>query len=161
MDPLESHPTTDSFAARFLSFASAIAVGFAAATAGGVVWGLATRLSIPEGIGYAIVALGTTVLLVGGASGGGFVKQLDPGGSRRGGVFGVNLPPEHDGGVADPLESTGIGGQGMLHHREPDIDFLKRRLVNELRPRRNPDAFWTVIGGTGMIAVGLAVLWAF
>lgn len=159
MDPSEATPSTDSFPARFLSFASTIAVGFAGAIAGGVIWGLITRLSVPEGIGYAIVILGTTVLLVGGAAGGGFVKQLDPTGSRRGGVFGTNLPPEHDGAVADPLESTGIGGQGMLHHREPDIEFLKRRLVNELRPRRNPDAFWTVIGGAGMVAVGLVVLW--
>ena len=60
--------------------------------------------------------------------------------------------------VVDPIDATGISGQAHLHGREPDVAFVRRRLNRELRPRRNPNAFWTVVAGLGYVGIGLAVV---
>jgi hypothetical protein len=153
MSPAQPRLPAEPLRRRARSFLAAIGAALAAAAGGGLVWGAVTELPVAEAIGYSVLILGTLVLAGGGASGGGFVKQLDPDP-----VFSLHTGPDTGRGVADPIEGTGIAAQGMLHGREPNIEFLKLRLANELRPRRNPEAFWTVIGGAGMMAVGLAIL---
>jgi hypothetical protein len=112
-----------------------IEVGAAAGIAV-VVW-LMADVSWPTAFGGTLVAMGTLSLLAGGATGGGFVTAGD---------YGTLYGRRHDSGWKSTAGEIG---------RAQD---LRDRLAIRLRPRRNPTAWWQVIGGLVLIGLGIVAL---
>jgi hypothetical protein len=101
-----------------------------------VVWWL-TDLSWTTSIGGTLVGTGALSLLAGGASGGGFVTAGD---------YGTRYGQRHHQGWDSTAGEIG---------RAQD---LRDRLAAHLRPRRNPAAWWQVIGGLALIGLGIVAL---
>jgi len=121
------------------------AVGLGAAVLLGLVVWLATAARLAEALGYAFMGLGTLLLLVGGARGGGYsnlgvgaIEALIGGRNRS-----------QDDYVADEELRRGR----VMKKRDP-----MTRLRRGLRPQANPTAFWQVIGGFAYIAIGVALM---
>lgn len=122
-------------------------IGIAAVTlVSAVVW-LASSVRFTDASGYGFIALGTLMLLIGGARGGGYTN------------LGIGA-----------VEAV-FGGRNRTHDDYEDDEELRRgkvmkkrdpmeRLRRGLRPQANPTAFWQVIGGFVYLAmgVGLALL---
>ena len=117
--------------ARWLGVEIAVAVVISL-----VLWWLAD-LSLVTSIGGTLVGMGTLSLLAGGASGGGFVTAGD---------YGTFYGRRHDQGWDSTAGEIG---------RAQD---LRDRLAAHLRPRRNPTAWWQVMGGLVLIGLGSVVL---
>ncbi len=114
------------------------AVAVVAAAVTGVLVAALTGAPLGGGVGGAFVALGVVLLLSGGLSGGGYV--------RTSGDYGIHYGKRHDQG----LDST----EGDIAR----IQDLRARMRRELRPARNPAAFWQVIGGLAAAGLGVLVL---
>lgn len=101
-----------------------------------VVWSLAD-VSWFTSIGGTLVGMGALSLLSGGANGGGFVTAGD---------YGIFYGRRHDQGWDSTAGEIG---------RARD---LRDRLAAHLRPRRNPTAWWQVIGGLILVGLGIVAL---
>ena len=134
-------------AERMPGYLVGFAVGAAVASLVGVVVWLATSARFSDALGYPFIALGTLLLLIGGAQGGGYSN------------LGI--------GAVEAL----IGGRNRVHDDYESDEELRRgkvmkkrdpmaRLRRGLRPQANPAAFWQVIGGFVyvLIGVGLSLL---
>lgn len=92
---------------------------------------------LEHAIGYTAIFTGTTLLLTGGARGGGY-------GNIAVGAFGSMF-----GGR--PSDENGMSGEGEGRRpRDP-----RERLRKGLRPPPNPAAFWQVVAGLLYIAFGI------
>ena len=130
-------------AERFPVYLGVFGLGFVGASLAGVLWGAATRETVTTGIGYALMLYGTLLLLIGGATGGGYTNI---GLGAVGSVFGGRH--KHDDDYSDPDVRRG---------RMERAD-LRDRLRKGLRPPPNPTAFWQVIGGIAYIGLGIGVV---
>ena len=126
----------------------AFGLGLALTAVIGLIWSAATRATLVEGIAYTWQTWGVVMLLVGGATGGGFTNiSLGSAGT----LFGGRTMDIDELRAAQDSGHTGVS-VGRLR-RDP-MDRLKQRL----RPEANPMAFWQVVGGVAYIAVGIAFL---
>lgn len=99
-----------------------------------LVWWLSDLVWLSS-LGWSLLGMGTISLFAGGMAGGGFVNA---------GNYGVLYGRRHHQGWASTVGDIG---------RAQD---LRDRLADRLRPRRNPTAFWQVLGG--MLLLGLGIL---
>ena len=127
---------------RLPDYLKAFGVGVAAVTVVGVVLWLLTNLGLAEAVGYAWIFAGTTLLLVGGARGGGYSNLSI--GAVEALVGGRNRS-------ADDVEEDADLRHGKVMKQRDPLDRLRRGL----RPPPNPTAFWQTIGGFVLIAMGL------
>ena len=121
---------------RFPRYFAAFSVGVAVAALVGLLWGLSTATTIPDAIAYSWMLTGTGLLLIGGATGGGYNR----------------------------LPTWAVASRRKARERETgrpsdedDDDSISERLRRELRPGPNPKAFWQVIGGFAYIGIGVAL----
>lgn len=127
---------------RFPDYLKAFALGVAATAVLGVVVWLLTGLRFSHALGYTWIFSGTFLLLVGGARGGGYsnlslgaVEALIGGRNR----------------TDDDVEEDADLRHGRVMKRRDPMDRLRRGL----RPPPNPTAFWQIIAGFLLIALGL------
>jgi hypothetical protein len=117
-------------------------VGLAAGAAVGVVVWLATSTGLTDAMGYTYLALGTLLLLTGGARGGGYTNL---------GVGAVEaLMGGRNRSQDDYVTDEELRRGHVMKKRDP-----MERLRRGLRPQANPTAFWQVIAGFLYIGVGL------
>jgi hypothetical protein len=115
----------------------------AAALVGVVVW-LATSARLTDALGYTYIGLGTLLLLIGGAHGGGY-SNLGIGAVEA--VVGGRNRSQDDYAADDDLR------RGRIMKRRDPMERLRRGL----RPQANPTAFWQVIAGFLYIGAGVAL----
>jgi len=112
------------------------AVLVAASAAVGIVFGLLSDAGVVRAIGGTLAIVGLLVAGVAAFFGGGY-DSLGRG-------------------------TTGLlfGGRGPDNPKR-DATYFQDRLREGLRPESNPSAFWSVLGGIGLIVAGLGILEAF
>lgn len=114
---------------------------FGAGLVGVVVLGLAvfafSSARLEHAIGYTAIFTGTTLLLTGGARGGGYGNIAV---GAFGSMFGGRSTAEH-----------GMSGEGNGRQSGDP----RERLRKGLRPPPNPAAFWQVVAGLLYIAFGI------
>ena len=133
---------------RIPGYLMAFGLGLALTALVGLIWSASTRATLVEGIAYTWQTWGVVLLLVGGATGGGFANiSLGATGTLFGGR---TMDIEELRTAQDSGQSTVAAGG---RRRDP-----MERLKERLRPEANPTAFWQVIGGVAYIAVGLVFL---
>ncbi|MFH1329990.1 MAG: hypothetical protein ABIJ48_04970 [Actinomycetota bacterium] len=131
-------------AQRMRGYLAVFAIGVGAAGIVGVVVWLASSARLSDALGYTFIALGTLLLLIGGARGGGYSN------------LGV--------GAVEAL----MGGRNRAHDDYESDEELRRgdvmkkrdpmaRLRRGLRPQANPAAFWQVIAGLLYVAIGVGL----
>ncbi len=128
---------------RLPDYAVTFTVGLAVMAAIGLLWGLFTDASLPEGIAWALMLGGVLLLLVGGATGGGYAN-LGLGAVTT--IFGGRQNYDED--VTDEDIR-----RGKVKKRD-----TRERLRQGLRPPPNPTAFWQVVGGIAYIGIGVLIL---
>jgi hypothetical protein len=102
----------------------------------GVVFGLVSDAGVVRAIGGTLAIVGMLVAGVGAFFGGGYDSL---GRGTTGMLFGGRAP-------ADPKR---------------DATYFQDRLRDGLRPEANPSAFWSVVGGIGLVVAGLGILETF
>ncbi len=127
---------------RLPRYAAMFSLGVAAAAVAGAAWAAVTDASFAEGFAWSSWVIGVGLLLLGGLSGGGYIASSS-------GEHGVHYGRRHEGG---------LNSAGAEIDRARD---LRDRLAAGLRPARNPDAFWQVVGGIGFVALGLVIVETF
>ncbi|HSG80222.1 MAG TPA: hypothetical protein VLD62_11625 [Acidimicrobiia bacterium] len=137
-------PVLEPLSERFPGYLAAFGVGGVAAIVVGLIVTAASSVSLVNGVGYALVGLGTLLLLVGGARGGGYAN------------LGI--------GAVDAL----VGGRNRTDEDFSDSDVRRGRVTKRrdpmerlrrgLRPPPNPTAFWQTIAGFAYIAAGAALV---
>lgn len=128
---------------RFPDYAATFTVGLAIMLVLGLLWGLASEASLLEGMAWSLMLGGVLLLLIGGATGGGYAN-LGLGAMTT--VFGGRQNYDED--VTDEDIR-----RGKVKKRDAG-----ERLRKGLRPPPNPTAFWQVIGGICYIALGVFLL---
>jgi hypothetical protein len=122
-------------------------VGLAAGGAVGLIVWAAASMSLGSAMGYTFIGLGTLLLLMGGARGGGY-SNLGIG-AIEALVGGRNRNSD------DYVDDVGSRHGEMMKRRDP-MDRLRRGL----RPQANPSAFWQTISGFLYLGLGaLLTLW--
>jgi hypothetical protein len=140
---MEVGPTAvEPLSERMTGYLVAFGIGVGAAALVGVIVWLATSVRLADALGYSFIALGTLMLLVGGARGGGY-SNLGIG-SVEALIGGRNR--SQDDYVSDEELRRG----GVMRKRDP-----MARLRQGLRPQANPTAFWQVIAGFAYIGIGV------
>ncbi|MDX1690811.1 MAG: hypothetical protein R3290_07295 [Acidimicrobiia bacterium] len=137
----------DPLAERFPGYLAAFGMGGAGAVGVGLVVFWLSSLSFVSSIAYTFVALGTLLLLVGGASGGGYTN------------IGLGAVEALVGGrnrSADDFEDDDVRRGDITKKRDP-----MARLRKGLRPEANPTAFWQIVAGFLYIAAGAAIVFNF
>ena len=138
--PLAPEPLAE----RMRGYLVVFAIGAAATGLVGVVVWLATSARLSDALGYTFIALGTLLLLVGGAKGGGYSNL---------GIGAVEALMGGRNRVHDDYESDEELRRGeVMKKRDP-----MARLRRGLRPQANPAAFWQVIAGFLYIAIGVGL----
>ncbi len=137
LEAAEKAEASEPLRERFPRYFSIFSIGVAAAAAIGLVWGLLAETAIPNAIAYSWMLLGTGLLLVGGATGGGYNRVPTWALASRKRARRRELGPAADD--------------------EPD-ESIHDRLRRDLRPGPNPKAFWQVIGGLTYIGIGMALI---
>ena len=133
---------------RIPGYLMAFGLGLALTALVGLLWSGATRASLIEGIAYTWQMWGVVLLLVGGATGGGFANiSLGSAGT----LFGGRTMDVEELRTAQSSGQSTVTAGGR--RRDP-----MERLKERLRPEANPTAFWQVIGGVAYIATGIALL---
>lgn len=127
---------------RFPDYVKAFGLGVAATGAFGIVLWLITSLRLEHALGYTWIFAGVTLLLVGGARGGGYTNLSL--GAAEALVGGRNR-------TDDNYEEDADLRHGKSMKRRDPMDRLRRGL----RPPPNPTAFWSIIAGFLLIALGL------
>jgi len=132
----------ESLRARFPNYAKAFLASLAGALLLGVVIFWLSSMSFDDSLGYALIAMGTLLILLGGARGGGYsnlsigaIETLAGGRNRM---------------DDDYEEDDGLRRGKVMSRRDP-----MARLRKGLRPPPNPAAFWQTIGGLLYLLVGL------
>lgn len=146
MDDAAPEPVTEPLSERIPHYLTIFAVGFVVATLAGAVWATLFGGSIPTSAGYALILYGTGLLMVGGATGGGYTNI---GMGAVGSLFGGRQ--RYDDDYDDPDVR-----RGDTPEKDP-MDRLRRGL----RPGKNPTAFWQVVGGIAYIALGIMMVETF
>jgi len=125
---------------------------FAFGLAGGAVIGAAAGLFTDagpvSGIGYTFIAVGTLLLLVGGARGGGYSN------------IGLGAVEAIVGGrnrSSDDYEHNEALRRGAVNQRRDPMERLRKGL----RPPANPSAFWQSVAGFVYIGLGVVLTLAF
>jgi hypothetical protein len=122
--------------------------GLAGAAVVGLAAGFLTGAGPVSGIGYTFIAVGTLLLLVGGARGGGYSNiglgavEAIVGGRNRSG---------------DDYEHNQALRRGAVNQRRDPMERLRKGL----RPPANPSAFWQSIAGFVFIGFGVAITLTF
>ncbi len=132
---------------RFPVYLGVFGLGFVVATLAGAVWGAAAGSSIPTAVAYSLMLYGVLLLLIGGATGGGYTNI---GLGAVGSIFG-GRHLRHDDSYDDPDVR-----RGAMEKMD-----LQERLRKGLRPQANPTAFWQVIGGIAYVALGVGIVEVF
>jgi hypothetical protein len=129
---------------RLPKYGVIFAVGLVVGAAVGVVVWLATSTRLADAMGYTYLALGTLLLLTGGARGGG---------STNLGVGAVEaLMGGRNRSQDDYVTDAELRRGHVMKKRDP-----MERLRRGLRPQANPTAFWQVIAGFLYIGVGVVL----
>ena len=140
----KSHPTIDEplepLVERIPGYLAAFGVGGAAAIVVGVGVFAVSSSSFANSIGYTFIALGTLLLLVGGARGGGYSN------------LGMGAVDAVIGGRnrSDDDFSDDDARRGKINKRRDPMERLRKGL----RPPPNPTAFWQTIAGFAYIGAG-------
>jgi len=142
MDPGSLAP--EPLAERMRGYLVGFAVGAAVASLVGVVVWLATSARLSDALGYAFLALGTLLLLIGGARGGGYSNL---------GIGAVEALMGGRNRVHDDYESDEELRRGQVMKKRDPMTRLRRGL----RPQANPTAFWQVVAGLLYIAIGVGL----
>lgn len=123
-----------------------LAFGIGAGFAGlvGLIAWLATSAGLTTCLGYAFIGLGTLLLLVGGARGGGYTNLGI--GAVEALVGGRNRTDD------DYVSDEELRRGAVMKKRDP-----MERLRRGLRPAANPTAFWQVIAGLAYAGIGVAL----
>jgi hypothetical protein len=122
--------------------------GLAGAAVVGLAAGLLTGSNPVAGIGYAFIAVGTLLLLVGGARGGGYSNL---------GLGAVEAIVGGRNRSSDDYEHNEALRRGAVNQqRDP-----RERLRKGLRPPANPSAFWQSVAGFVYIGIGVALTLSF
>ncbi len=142
----EAAEVAEPLAERLPRYAVAFAVGAAVALLVGAVWGLSTATAMLDALSWSLMLAGVALLLVGGASGGGYTNL---GLGAFGSLFGTGRRYDEDPDDAD----VRMGARRRVDPHE--------RLRQGLRPGPNPTAFWQVIGGFAYIGLGILLIETF
>lgn len=146
---MEATPTPlEPLRERMRGYCIVFAMGLGAAGLVGVVIWLATSARLPDALGYTFIALGTLLLLIGGARGGGY-SNLGIGAVEA--LMGGRNRSQDDYVTDDELRRGRV-----MKKRDP-----MARLRRGLRPQANPTAFWQVIAGLIYIGVGVGLTMLF
>jgi hypothetical protein len=129
---------------RMPGYLVAFGIGAGAAGLVGFIAWLATSAGLMACLGYSFIGLGTLLLLVGGARGGGY-SNLGIG-AIEALVGGRNRTDD------DYVSDEELRRGAVMKKRDP-MDRLRRGL----RPQANPTAFWQVIGGLAYVGIGVAL----
>jgi|GEM_PF-1229066 len=129
---------------RMRGYLAVFAMGLGAAGVVGVVIWLATSARLSDALGYTFIALGTLLLLMGGARGGGYTN-LGIGAVEA--LMGGRNRSQDDYATDEELRRGRV-----MKKRDP-----MARLRRGLRPQANPSAFWQVIGGFLYIGIGVGL----
>jgi len=129
---------------RMPGYLVAFGIGAGAAGLVGLIAWLATSAGLVACLGYSFIGLGTLLLLVGGARGGGY-SNLGIG-AIEALVGGRNRTDD------DYVSDEELRRGAVMKKRDP-MDRLRRGL----RPQANPTAFWQVIGGLAYVGIGVAL----
>lgn len=127
---------------RFPLYVKAFGLGVVSTFVVGVILWLVTSFRFEHAIGYTWVFSGVTLLLVGGARGGGYTNLSL--GAAEALVGGRNRMDD------DYEEDAELRRGGAMKRRDP-----MARLRRGLRPPPNPTAFWQTIAGFLLIGMGL------
>ncbi len=141
MDPnselkLPIEPLRERMPAYLISFGAGLALG---GLVGLIVWAWADTALAPA-MGYAFIGLGTLLLLVGGARGGGYSNL---------GVGAVEALVGGRNRTGDDYADSDLRRGEVMKRRDP-----MERLRRGLRPQANPSAFWQTIGGFLYLGLG-------
>jgi hypothetical protein len=140
---MEIGPTpVEPLSERMTGYLVAFGIGVGAAALVGVIVWLATSVRLADALGYSFIALGTLLLLLGGARGGGY-SNLGIGAAEA--LFGGRNRSQDDY-VGDEELRRG----DVMKKRDP-----MARLRRGLRPQANPTAFWQVIAGFLYVGIGV------
>ncbi len=120
----------------------AFGIGVGGAVLVGVIVGLATSVRLADALGYSFIALGTLLLLIGGARGGGY-SNLGIGAAEA-------LMGGRNRSQDDYVSDEELRRGDVMKKRDP-----MARLRRGLRPQANPTAFWQVIAGFLYAAIGV------
>ena len=133
---------TESLRERMPNYSKAFLAGLAVALLlGAVIFGLSS-MPFDSSLGYALITMGTLLLLLGGARGGGYSNLSI--GALEALAGGRNRMDD------DYEEDDGLRRGKVMSRRDP-----MGRLRKGLRPPPNPVAFWQTIGGLLYLLAGL------
>ncbi len=141
---MKDDPTLEPLSERMPQYLAVFGIGGAAAVVVGLIVFAVSDVSFVNSIGYTFIALGTLLLLMGGARGGGY-SNLGLGAIEA--VVGGRNRSDDDYGGDDDLR------RGRVMKRRDPMERLRRGL----RPEKNPTAFWQIIAGFGYIAAGMVL----
>ena len=130
-------------AERMPIYLAVFAVGVGVTLVIGLLWGGLADISVTDAVAYSMMLYGVGLLMVGGASGGGY-SNLSLG--AAGALFGGRHRRP------DEIEDDPDARRGARVRVDP-----MERLRKGLRPEANPTAFWQVVGGFAYIALGIGV----
>ena len=126
-------------------------VGVAGCLVVGLIVVAVSTNSFAAGFGYAMIGLGTVLVLSGGVSGGGYANL---GAGALGTMFGSSS--RHEAGLAEGDDPEDLQREVFGKRGDP-----RERLRKGLRPEANPRAFWQLIGGSTYFALGTAIVLQF
>lgn len=142
---MEATPAPEEpLAERMRGYLAVFAMGAGAAGLLGVILWLATSLRLPDALGYMFIALGTTLLLIGGARGGGYSNL---------GIGAVGALIGGRNRVDDDYETDEELRRGRVMSKRDPMARLRRGL----RPQANPLAFWQVVAGLLYVGIGVVL----
>lgn len=127
---------------RFPDYLKAFGLGVAASSGLALALWILSSLRFEHAFGYTWIAVGTTLLLVSGARGGGYTNMSI--GAVEALVGGRNRTDD------DFEDDDEVRKGGVMKRRDP-----MARLRKGLRPPPNPTAFWQAIAGLVFIVAGL------
>lgn len=127
---------------RFPTYVKVFALGCGAILVGAMVIFALSSLRLEHAVGFTAIFTGATLLLFGGARGGGYTNIAV--GAAGALVGGRNAMDD------DPSDDAELRRGNVMKRRDP-----MERLRRGLRPAPNPSAFWTTIAGFLYIAMGV------
>jgi hypothetical protein len=105
-------------------------------------------MGLPAAAGLSMIGLGTLLLLVGGARGGGYTNM---------GLGAIEALAGGRNRSQDDFEGDPELRRGRLVERRDPMERLRRGL----RPRANPSAFWQSVAGLLYLGVGVVLVTTF
>ncbi|MFQ5516934.1 MAG: hypothetical protein ACE5E8_05105 [Acidimicrobiia bacterium] len=142
-DDYDAASTALPFADRLPAYLASFAIGLAVTVITGFAVGAVTDAGVGDAVSYTVILYGVLLLLIGGATGGGYTN------------LGLGAVEAMVGGRNRVDEDT--SDRNVRLGKRPTRDPMER-LRKGLRPQANPDAFWKVIGGFAYVSVGMALL---